>query len=166
MWKHNVFRASIFHLLFYICLFFKWWYHGATIPAWGQICQRTGSVQRKVTACDFFMSRPLVIFLSESSLGDLFQFAADGQWPQEIRWAAVPPLVPVSLLVLSLFSSLQPPHLFRDALILLPQLMFVANAETSPILYTVVIKGSVKMHSRLQQKSRTHSSHYRKWVVT
>lgn len=91
MWKHNVFRASIFHLLFYICLFFKWWYHRATIPAWGRICQRTGSVQRKVTACDFFMSRPLVIFLSEHSLGDLFQFAADGQWPQEIRWAAVPP---------------------------------------------------------------------------
>lgn len=45
----------------------------------------------------------------------------------------------------------------RDALILLPQLVFVANAETppSPVLDTVVIKGSVKMQPPPAKESHT-----------
>lgn len=61
------------------------------------------TLQRNVAMCDLFISCSLVIFLAETLLEDIFQIMADGQWPQDIKWTAVTPFVPLSLSVLFLF---------------------------------------------------------------
>ena len=49
---------------------------------------------------------------SQTSLGDFFQFMADGQWPQDIKWTAVLlPFVPCSLSFLFPIPSL-PKYLY------------------------------------------------------
>lgn len=47
--------------------------------------------QRNVSVPDLLISLSFAIFLAEVSLGDPFQFTADGQWPQDTQWTAVLP---------------------------------------------------------------------------
>lgn len=121
------------HFLFGICLFLKWRHHGAMTSAWGWVCQGAGSVliaQKCDGVWPIHISFP---FLVRTSLGDLFQLTADGQWPQGRKWTAVLPFgaclsfspIPIFFIVTT------PPLIGRGTLIHL-QFVYVTNAVTSP----------------------------------